>query len=73
MTIRPGTKFGHLIVLRTNETSAVCACICQHTIRASVAELKSGAATSCGCRAAHEERRRQREHWQASKLGQRSQ
>ena len=42
--------FGHLIVLRTNESSALCACICQHTCRASFDELESGAITSCGCR-----------------------
>lgn len=50
MTIRPGAKFGHLIVLRGNDDTAVCACICQRTCRVSAEELETGAITSCGCR-----------------------
>jgi hypothetical protein len=72
MTIQLGKRYGHLIVLRTTEATALCCCVCQHSCRVSVAELESGAVTSCGCRAptesmranfysAREERTRQRD------------
>ena len=51
MTDIPGTKFGHLTLLRTDGTGkcAVCFCICQRSVVASLEALRSGTITSCGC------------------------
>jgi hypothetical protein len=73
MTI--GKKFGHLVVIRVADSSAVCSCICQRTVRAPVDALERGAITSCGCReltapmraaydAARADRKRERTHRQ---------
>jgi hypothetical protein len=46
----PGSKFGHLIVIRAADRSVVCTCICQRTVRTTAGALETGAVTSCGCR-----------------------
>jgi hypothetical protein len=46
----PGRRFGHLVVIRTSDSSVLCSCICQRSCRVSAGDLENGATTSCGCR-----------------------
>lgn len=53
MTVRPGTRFGSLIVLRSAdraERNCLCVCTrCQHSIVVATDALKDGSIASCDC------------------------